>query len=84
MKTTVKKKTLNPVWEEKFEIEVDSNILELNLKDHDTFGRDVTIDTINILVKDVKQARSGDGYERREFNLNHGTITLSIFFSGKH
>ena len=55
-KTTHKKKTLSPEWNEKFTFNVKDTVtaqLELNVKDYERFGKNVTIGTAKVALDTV-------------------------------
>ncbi|MES1908715.1 MAG: hypothetical protein MHM6MM_001593 [Cercozoa sp. M6MM] len=80
-KTTTKKKTLSPEWNEQFEFHLnDPSLAQLRLlmRDKDRFGKDELIGEASIALQDVI---SSGGRLRQSFaldNVTHGEIELDL------
>ena len=83
-KTTIKSKTLNPVWNEtlQFTLNQTSKHILVKVKDHDDWSKSDELGDITIAIKDIREA---GGRIRKKWtlqNTKHGILEMEIVFMG--
>lgn len=62
-KSTVKKRTVNPIWNEKFTFNVSSpqtDVLQLDLYDYETIGDNIHMGSLSVSLNELMQGKSHD------------------------
>ena len=83
LKTTTKKKTCEPVWNEEFQIKVKANeiqrgVLEFTVKDYDKWSKNTILGNLIIPIREIMTAEE---VIRKEYPLSttkQGTLTLEL------